>query len=525
MTARWLGLVAVTYCTSAYGLNAGLGDAPPEIDRSTAAATVGGFLTLAHDGNYQLAAHYLDLDQIQVKEQPAEGARLARRLRFVLDHKLWLDFTKINHESGDSPRPRYEDLGSLPLGHTNQPIRLRRYDLPKGQVWLFSAPTVRAIDPLYQVYGPPFVERLPEFFFQHSFMDLELWQWLGLLISIVVSGIFAWLVTRFASALGMALSRLKAWRWTQELPNSQPTPLQLLIWALLMDLAVHLLVLPQPALGDIDIVARSVVIGCFAWLALRALAAVVSALDQAASQPDGVQQVGMRTQLRLLRQILSFVIFVVSGALILMQFSTVRHVGISLLASAGIGGVVLGLAAQKSISTLFAGIQLSVTQPIRIGDTVVVESESGIIEEITLTYVIVKLWDLRRLIIPMTYFLEKPFQNWNKGTGETLETVVLHTSRSADVDAFRSELDRLLSKEGKGLWDGRIHDIITTEAANQTLLLRVVVTSTDPASAWRLRAVVRDRLSLFLYQHPDWLPHLDINLPRMPGETAAAPKH
>jgi small-conductance mechanosensitive channel len=268
------------------------------------------------------------------------------------------------------------------------------------------------------------------------------------------------------------------------------------------------------------------VIGCFAWLLLRSVAVISSVLDhQVASRPEGAQQVGMRTQLRVLRQVLSVTIYLIAGALILMQFSTVRHVGVSLLASAGIGGVVLGLAAQKSISTLFAGIQLSLTQPIRIGDTVVVENESGIIEEITLTYVIVKLWDLRRLIIPMTYFLEKPFQNWNKGFGDTLETIVLHTNRSADVDAFRRELDRILREEAQGLWDGRIHDIVVTEASNRTLLLRVIVSSTDAPSGWNLRALVRERLSLFLYQHPEWLPRLDINVPRRASEPTPAPKH
>lgn len=528
MLGRWTVVAIFLLSPTARGGNAGPGEIPPEIDRSTPAATIRGFLNAAHDGEYELAARYLYLEHLPEKEQAQEGPRLARRLRFIIDRKLWLDFTKISHEpNGKSPDPRYEDLGSLSLQHINQPIRLRRYDSPKvTPIWVFSSTTVRAIDPLYAAYGPPFGEHLPEFLFRHSFLDLELWQWAGLVISLFLSIGAALLATKILLAAATMLARLKALRWAQELIRVQRKPLVLLLWAVLLDLSAHFLILPQAALEVFDVLTRSIALGGVAWLLLRGLSVISSELDnQVASRPEGAQQVGMRTQLRVLRQVISVAIFIVAGAMILMQFSTVRQVGWSLLASAGIGGVVLGLAAQKSISTLFAGIQLSLTQPIRIGDTVVVENESGIIEEITLTYVIVKLWDLRRLIIPMTYFLEKPFQNWNKGFGDMLETIMLHTNRSADVDAFRSELDRILKEEAAGLWDQRIHDIVVTETSNRTLLLRVIVSSTDARSGWNLRALIRDRLAQFLYQHPDWLPRLDINAPRKTPAPAPDPKH
>jgi hypothetical protein len=171
-------------------------------------------------------------------------------------------------------------------------------------------------------------EHLPEFFFKHSFLDLELWQWAGLLVSILVSVALAVIVTKILLALASALARFKAWTWTQELIRVQRTPLILLLWALSLDISSHVLVFPQGALEVFDILARSVVIACFAWLILRALAVISSALDsQVASRPDGSQQVGMRTQLRVLRQVFSVAIYLVAGALILMQFSTVRHVG------------------------------------------------------------------------------------------------------------------------------------------------------------------------------------------------------
>jgi small-conductance mechanosensitive channel len=151
-------------------------------------------------------------------------------------------------------------------------------------------------------------------------------------------------------------------------------------------------------------------------------------------------------------------------------------------------------------------MQLSISQPIRIGDTVVVENESGVIEEITLTYVVVKLWDLRRMLVPMTYFLEKPFQNWNKGSRDTLAIVSLHVSRDADIEAMRHELSCVLSNAAAtGLWDGHLQDIKVTEAADRSLILRIMATSPDADSAWRLRNLLRDHLLGFLDQHAGWL--------------------
>ena len=158
----------------------------------------------------------------------------------------------------------------------------------------------------------------------------------------------------------------------------------------------------------------------------------------------------VRTQLAVLRRVLVVVVWILATAALLMQFTVVRTVGVSLLASAGVAGVVLGLAAQKSIGALLAGIQLSITQPIRIGDSVLVEGEFGTVEEISLTYVVVRTWDLRRLLIPVTQFLEKPFQNWSKGGVEMLGPVVLQVDWTTDIDAVRKELARVLAAEGEG---------------------------------------------------------------------------
>jgi len=204
--------------------------------------------------------------------------------------------------------------------------------------------------------------------------------------------------------------------------------------------------------------------------------------------------------------VIAISIYLVTGALLLLQFEVVRHIGVSILASAGIAGLVIGLAAQRPLSALLAGIQLSVTQPIRIGDTVVVEGETGTIEEIRLTHVVVRIWDLRRLVLPITYFLHKPFQNWSLETSQILGAANLVVDFSADLDALRTELDRILQADGRELWDGKVHNLQVTEASDVGITLRILVSSTDPGKNFDLRCLLRERMISFLRMHPEWLP-------------------
>jgi len=209
-----------------------------------------------------------------------------------------------------------------------------------------------------------------------------------------------------------------------------------------------------------------------------------------------------------LRRVVSITIGVVAVAMMLVQFEVVRTVGMSLLASAGIAGVVLGLAAQRTIATLLAGLQLSITQPIRIGDTVIVEGEWGTIEEINLTYVVVKVWDQRRLIVPMSRFLEQPFQNWTKVSPELLGTVFFHADYRVPIEALREELDRIVEDHPK--FDGRAKSVLITDATDRTVQVRAMISAKDASDQWDLRCEVRERMIRFLqtYEGGRYLPRL-----------------
>ncbi len=222
---------------------------------------------------------------------------------------------------------------------------------------------------------------------------------------------------------------------------------------------------------------------------------------------DNLRARRIHTQIQILKKVVIVVVGLLTLAAILMTFEKVRYLGTSILASAGIAGLIVGFAAQRSIATLLAGIQIAITQPIRIDDVVIVENEWGHIEEITLTYVVVRIWDLRRLILPITYFLEKPFQNWTRVSADILGTVFLYMDYTVPVEAVRAELRRILEKSEK--WDGRVSVLQVTKTTEHAVELRALLSARDSSTAWELRCQVREKLIEFLQKnYPHALPRL-----------------
>lgn len=226
---------------------------------------------------------------------------------------------------------------------------------------------------------------------------------------------------------------------------------------------------------------------------------------------DNLRARKVRTQLTLIRRILTVIIVMLAVAAMLMTFEGIEQLGKGLLASAGIAGVVIGFAAQRTLGTFVAGMQIAFTQPIRVDDVVIVEGEWGRIEEITLTYVVVKIWDLRRLILPINYFIEKPFQNWTRVSADILGTVFLYVDYTVPLEAIRQELTRLL-KDHK-LWDGKVNVVQVTNATERTVEVRLLVSAKDAGSAWDLRCDLREKMIDFLQrEYPDALPRIRAEL-------------
>jgi small-conductance mechanosensitive channel len=250
-----------------------------------------------------------------------------------------------------------------------------------------------------------------------------------------------------------------------------------------------------------------VLIGAIAWLLIAMVDVVeaVLAYRYSIEMADNLAARRVRTQVQVLRRIIAMMIITVAIAGVLMTFPSIRHIGESLFASAGLAAVVAGLAARTMLSNLLAGVQIALTQPIRLEDAVIVEGEWGWIEEITTTFVVVRIWDLRRLVLPISYFIEKPFQNWTRTSADLLGTVFLYADYSVPVEELRQELLRVL--QSSDLWDGKTWGLQVTNATDRTLELRALMSAPNGSRAWDLRCLVREKLLQFLQQnYPDSLP-------------------
>jgi len=223
------------------------------------------------------------------------------------------------------------------------------------------------------------------------------------------------------------------------------------------------------------------------------------------TKTDNLKERKVRTQIHFIRKLLILIIVLLTIGAVLLSFESLRKLGAGLLTGVGVGGIIIGFAAQKSLGNLLAGFQIALTQSIRIDDVLVVEGEWGRVEDITLTYVVLKIWDERRLILPITYFIEKPFQNWTRIGSAITGTVFIHMDYSLPLEPLRKEFIRLL--ENNPLWDGRIKAMQVTDAKVHTMEIRALMSARNSSDAFDLRCNIREKLIAFIQEtYPESLP-------------------
>lgn len=276
---------------------------------------------------------------------------------------------------------------------------------------------------------------------------------------------------------------------------------------------------------EIGRVLTLVLIGSAAWMVVRIAAAVVetSYTRYASRHHDAARLRRVRTQVTLIMRVVSAIVGVVAVAAMLLTFPAMRAAGASLLASAGILGIVAGVAAQSTLSNMFAGLQIAFGDMVRLGDTVVVDGEWGTVEEITLTFLTVRTWDERRITMPVSYFTSKPFENWSRGTPQMTGIVYWHLDHSAPLELMRGALRDILRE--CPAWDGRSYGLAVTDATPNTIQVRALLTAKDADDVWTVRVTVRERMITWLAaEHPYALPRVntaDAVLP--PGHDTGSP--
>ena len=294
---------------------------------------------------------------------------------------------------------------------------------------------------------------------------------------------------------------------------------------LAMMLAVPVAPLPPETAALLARMMAVAVIGLIGWTAIVALhiAADLYLRRFRLDIDDNLLARKHNTQVRVLARTVDVLLIMLTLSAALMTFPAVRQYGVSLFASAGVAGIVAGLAARPVLSNLMAGVQLAMTQPIRLYDAVIVENEYGTIEEITSTYVVVKLWDLRRMIVPLTYFIEKPFQNWTRENSSLIGNVMMYLDYRAPVGIIRQKF-RDIVKESK-LWDGQTAALQITDFKEGTMELRLLMSARSSGAAFDLRCEVREKLIDFIqHEHPEALPHSRQVAAKSAPEADAMPK-
>lgn len=321
-----------------------------------------------------------------------------------------------------------------------------------------------------------------------------------------------WLLSRIGRAVETRLATLAHRTRSQADDFLLPiagAAIRLLLPLLAIILGSPMLAVPERLQALFSNAVSIALIATIAWVLYRLVDAACRLLLRRyrVDVPDNREARAVHTQVTVLRKVAVSVIVLLGFAAMLMVFEQVRQIGATILASAGVAGIVIGFAAQRSVGMVLAGFQIALTQPIRLDDVVIVEGEWGRIEEITLTYVVVSIWDQRRLIVPVTYFLERPFQNWTRITSELLCTVELFVDHNMPLAELRAELTRIL--ESSKLWDRRVNILQVTDVREHAVVVRALMSASNSGHAWDLRCEVREGLLRFLQrEHPESLPRI-----------------
>jgi small-conductance mechanosensitive channel len=319
----------------------------------------------------------------------------------------------------------------------------------------------------------------------------------------------------FAGVMRVANHALPQW---QKSLARHTKPISRLIFVLLaIYMALSFVEMPKSSHKVVDDVYTIALIIAVAWFFVKLTSAfeAVILMQYHLADKDNLLARKIHTQIKIMKKIVIFIIGLVAFSAVLMSFEKFRRLGTGILASAGVAGIIIGFAAQRGLGNLLAGIQIAITQPLRLDDIVVVENEWGRIEEITLTYVVIRLWDLRTMILPISYFIEKPFQNWTRASTDLIASVNLYVDYTIPVQEIREEVLQILKNSS---WDGKAWAVQVTDATEHSMKVRAIMSAPDSSSASDLECLVREKLIEFIRtKHPDAFPHFRAEV-REPGD-------
>ena len=331
-----------------------------------------------------------------------------------------------------------------------------------------------------------------------------------------------WLLIILAGLSGIVISFIiiklikitalkKDWKIIKAISQNLTNVLYFFVPLVLITTVTKSYILSKPEYEWTQAISKTLLIAVTTWLMTRIVIIIEKLLidELDFTTEDNNQARRIYTKIKFIKRIINILVILIGVSILLLSFDSVRQYGIGILTSAGIFSVIIGFAAQKSLGNLLAGIQIAFTQPIKIDDVVIVEGEWGRIEEINLTYVVVNIWDLRRLVLPITYFVEKPFQNWTRNESNLIGTAFFHLNYNTPVHKLRDKLEEIL--KSTPLWDGRSWALQVTDTQEQFMVIRALMSARSSSQAFDLRCMVRERMIEFIVAElPEALPSFRI---------------
>ncbi len=509
------------------------GDESLALQLSTPQSAIEFFLQAANTGNIQAASALVNRSLIDQRSTPPNTQELVQILDYLLSRELGIDWEALpDRADGLSQVPSSPQdpmvgktrksitVGSLSIDGKDYAIRLQRVkpgDLEP--LWMFSPRTAVNALPLYEQFGPGKIDRImPDWAKQQVFGLTPLWAWVALALMIVLALILGlWikrLVTRFIKDLDGG--------WTIDLAKNTAGP------AALLGATVFVYILSTVTLSMPRIVGTSlliVLILALTWTGMRVISTFV---DYIANQhmedvsdlagDDTAEDQRMLTILSVGRRIALFIMVVIAFGIIIAQFQSLQLLGLSLMASAGVATVILGIAAQPVLGHIIASLQIAISQPVCIGDSVVYSGEWGYVEDITYTYVLIRTWDKRRLVVPLRHLITHPFENWTIRDAHLIKPIKLYADYRVDVQAVRDYFDEILREDED--WDETGDPVLqVTKLTDETVELRALCSAADASTAWSLHCRLREKMLEFLRQGDgsgdgaSWLPRTRVEMP------------
>lgn len=492
-------------------VNAGLPPPPDTLYQLSPQETLEGFVRACRAGAFATAAHALNLNLVPADAQAARGPLLAQELYYVIDQRIALDWGELpdrpdgavtaptnNASQLGAPR-RSVTVGTLVSEGREVALRLQRVRVSeRAPRWLWAMTTVEEIPGLYANYGPGLLERHVPAWAKRRVLGAPLWVIAGMLLSAIGCWLVGWVTYR-----GLRwVCHASDYEWANVLGDKLAKPVGAATGILLYYLILRKgLALSGPWAQGFFTLMLVIVVGTLVWVASRGVDYVLGYFaERGVADVDDESNDAARTRMTLLsvgRRTLVFVLLVVGVAVVFSRVSGLERIGFALLGSAGFAAVVLGIAAQSTLGNLVAGLQVAVTRPVRIGDAVQYEGNWGTVEDVRFTYLVIRTWDLRRLIVPLKYFIDNPFENWSMTDSKLLKPFYLYADYRIDVDKVRAKFDELV--RGHELYNGHKEpDFIVYAAEDDGIKMRGTVSAENSSDAWTLHCDVREALVAYV---------------------------